>query len=83
LGHPPEALVHVGDEPQADVNGAGRAGFGAIWINAGDQPFEGDFPPLARIGCLADLATLMDISLDALCEPAVSQTQGVSCLLRH
>jgi putative hydrolase of the HAD superfamily len=73
LGQPPEALLHVGDEPRADVKGACRAGLGAIWINADGQPFEGDFPPLARIRRLADLAILMDISLDAPGEPPISQ----------
>ncbi len=32
-GVPPGAVLHVGDDADADVEGARRAGFGTVWVN--------------------------------------------------
>jgi HAD superfamily hydrolase (TIGR01509 family) len=57
LGLPPSAVIHVGDEPRADVYGAGRAGMTAIWINPDRAPYTGDAPPLLSVTTLAELPT--------------------------
>lgn len=41
LGVPPEASLHVGDDPIADVEGARRAGMRAVWL---DRSRPGDPP---------------------------------------
>ena len=48
LGHAPEAVLHVGDDPLADVLGALRAGLPAAWINrhAADWPHDDERPHL-------------------------------------
>lgn len=56
LGLPPSAAAHVGDEIDADVEGAGRAGLSAIWINPHRTPYEGDFPPLFNVTTLLELS---------------------------
>lgn len=54
---PPSAVIHVGDEPRADICGASRAGMGAIWINPERAPYKGDIPPLVSVTTLAELLT--------------------------
>jgi HAD superfamily hydrolase (TIGR01549 family) len=42
LGQPPEAVLHIGDDPHTDVLGARRAGLRAGWINAAGEPWMQD-----------------------------------------
>jgi putative hydrolase of the HAD superfamily len=52
--------VHVGDDPDADVEGARRAGIRPVWVNrhAADWP-EPLAPPEHTVASLAELVTLL------------------------
>ncbi|MDE2305697.1 MAG: HAD family hydrolase [Gammaproteobacteria bacterium] len=41
-------IVHVGDDPYADVEGARRAGLQAVWINRHARPWPADLAPPER-----------------------------------
>ena len=50
----PAEVVHVGDDPDLDVRGAKNAGLHAVWINRGNQQWQGeDVPPM--INTLEDI----------------------------
>ncbi len=49
-------VLHVGDDPHADVVGAERAGLRAVWINRGAGAWPGEFAAPARtVRSLAEL----------------------------
>lgn len=50
-----EQVVHVGDEPETDVECARRAGIAAVWVNRVAAPWPYREPPAAEIGSLAEL----------------------------
>lgn len=50
-----EAVVHVGDEPETDVECARRAGITAVWVNRAAAPWPQCAPPAAEIRSLAEL----------------------------
>jgi 2-haloalkanoic acid dehalogenase type II len=50
-------VLHVGDDPLADVAGAQRAGLQAIWLNRDARPWPDSLgPPPRTLATLADLA---------------------------
>jgi FMN hydrolase / 5-amino-6-(5-phospho-D-ribitylamino)uracil phosphatase len=54
-----EAL-HVGDDPEADVEGARHAGIRPVWLNRrGSRWPDGLTPPEHAVGSLAELVTLL------------------------
>lgn len=48
-GVEPGAVVHVGDEPEADVMGAARHGMHAVWANRFQRPWPADIPAVAHV----------------------------------
>jgi len=49
-------VLHIGDDPLADVAGATRAGMHAVWLNREARDWPQDLPPPARtISTLAEL----------------------------
>jgi putative hydrolase of the HAD superfamily len=59
LGVPPEAILHVGDDPAMDVAGARDAGLQVAWLNRNGEAWPdalGDAPALVvrELGALAD-----------------------------
>jgi HAD superfamily hydrolase (TIGR01509 family) len=49
-------VLHVGDDPLADVVGATRAGMQAVWLNRDARPWPTQFSPPARtISTLAEI----------------------------
>jgi 2-haloalkanoic acid dehalogenase type II len=62
LGLPPDAVLHVGDDPELDVAGARGAGLRTAWLNRapGDPPCRPEADVIVR-----DLHELADL-LDAL-----------------
>jgi FMN hydrolase / 5-amino-6-(5-phospho-D-ribitylamino)uracil phosphatase len=55
-GVPPSEVLHVGDDPLADVVGATQAGMQAIWINRDARTWPEHFAPPARtVTTLADI----------------------------
>ena len=63
LGAPPDAAVHVGDNPRDDVAGAVAAGLGAVWIDRGQwqPPAPGEPAPHAVARALLELPGLLGI----------------------
>jgi putative hydrolase of the HAD superfamily len=53
LSATPAEAVHVGDHPRNDVEGAKRAGLGAIWLRRGDKQLT--VAPDARVDTLAQV----------------------------
>ena len=49
-------VLHIGDDPLADVVGATRAGMQAVWLNRDARPWPAQFAPPARtISTLAEI----------------------------
>lgn len=61
LGLPPDAVLHVGDDPELDVIGAARAGLRTAWINRSGHAWTWDAPrPDLELSDLAALADWLD-----------------------
>lgn len=62
-GVPAEAIVHVGDHPEHDIDGARRAGLRTVWMNnrgkRWDDEASGLAPADAEIGCLSELPSVI------------------------
>ncbi|MEO0975336.1 MAG: HAD family hydrolase, partial [Pseudomonadota bacterium] len=66
-GVAPREVVHVGDHPLADVEGALGAGMGAVWLNRCGSPWPEELSPVLRaegdahheIRTLAELEALL------------------------
>jgi FMN hydrolase / 5-amino-6-(5-phospho-D-ribitylamino)uracil phosphatase len=55
-GVAPEQILHIGDDPHADVVGATQAGMHAVWINRDAKVWPQEFDPPARtISTLAEI----------------------------
>jgi FMN hydrolase / 5-amino-6-(5-phospho-D-ribitylamino)uracil phosphatase len=55
-GVEPIEILHVGDDPLADVVGATRAGMQAVWLNRDARPWPSQFaPPLRTVTTLAEI----------------------------
>jgi putative hydrolase of the HAD superfamily len=53
---PPIEVLHVGDDPLADVVGATQAGLQAVWLNRDARTWPEQFAPPARtVTTLADI----------------------------
>lgn len=53
-------VVHVGDDPHADVEGARAVGMHAIWIDRFQRPWPESLPaPAVRVGCLKELCEVL------------------------
>ncbi len=60
LGVAPGELLHVGDDPVMDVEGARAAGCIAVWLDRGDHVWPATLQqPVHRIASLAGLAALL------------------------
>jgi putative hydrolase of the HAD superfamily len=68
-GGPAASILHVGDDPRADVAGARRAGWRAVWLHSGNHgsplpgagrvPEEGAPPADAEIDRLEEIVALL------------------------
>lgn len=54
-GAAPSSVVHVGDNPGHDIDGAKAVGFRAVWINADHEPWGGNSEPDAIIRHIREL----------------------------
>jgi putative hydrolase of the HAD superfamily len=55
-GVEPADVLHVGDDPLADVVGALRAGMQAVWLNRDGRPWPTDLePPPRTVSTLSDI----------------------------
>ena len=51
-----DQVLHIGDDPLADVVGATRAGMQAVWLNRDARPWPSQFERPARtISTLAEI----------------------------
>ena len=56
-GVEPAEVLHVGDDPLADVVGATRAGMQAVWLNRQGRPWPDEFePPPRTVSTLAEIS---------------------------
>lgn len=51
----PEQVVHVGDHPVHDIQGAKAAGLWSIWVNLKAEQWPGIEMPDAQVSCLSEL----------------------------
>jgi putative hydrolase of the HAD superfamily len=58
-GIAPRHVVHVGDDPDADVEGARRAGVAAVWLNRYGNPWPRASQPPPAISSLVELDVLL------------------------
>ncbi|MCB1734769.1 MAG: HAD family hydrolase [Gammaproteobacteria bacterium] len=56
----PHEIVHVGDDPHHDVEGALNAGFHAIWVNRTAATWQHAFQPHATVKDLRELRAAID-----------------------
>jgi putative hydrolase of the HAD superfamily len=55
-GVEPGEVLHIGDDPLADVVGAAQAGMQAVWLNREARTWPSEFaPPLRTISTLAEI----------------------------
>ena len=59
VGLPAGRIVHIGDHPEQDVEGARGAGFQVIWLNRADRAWPLDTPPPPTATCLEHAARLL------------------------
>ncbi|MFO1406253.1 MAG: HAD family hydrolase [Steroidobacteraceae bacterium] len=61
-GLDPATVLHVGDDPDADVEGARRAGLAAVWVNRAGRAWpDGIEPPSHEVRTLDGLVELLDL----------------------
>ena len=58
---PPDAVLHVGDDPDLDVRGALGAGMRAAWINRHDRLWPGDLAESVEVRDLLALCDLLGV----------------------
>ena len=51
----PEQVIHIGDNPITDVQGAQELGMATIWVNVITQPWNHSFSAAQRITCISEL----------------------------
>lgn len=63
-GYAPTEILHVGDHPETDVNGAREAGLRTAWINRNDETWPDDLPePDAVVTSIPELHELLEVAL--------------------
>jgi len=60
LGLPPQAVLHVGDDPELDVAGARAAGLRTTWVNRGGMAWSLSEQPDLTVLNLTELADRLD-----------------------
>ena len=60
LGARPAQVVHVGDDPEHDVQGAANAGFRTVWLNRTGRDWPGGPAADAEIGDLQEQMCIRD-----------------------
>lgn len=51
----PEQVIHIGDNPQHDVEGARHVGLWTVWVDLHGRAWNGGEPADATVGCLRDI----------------------------
>ncbi len=58
-GYGPEEIIHVGDHPIADVDGARRAGFHTMWIQRHAEVWHEEFQPDFSIASMNEAVSIL------------------------
>lgn len=58
-GFEPHEVIHVGDHPIADIDGARRAGLQTMWMQRNGEKWEQDFEPDYRISSLIEAVEIL------------------------
>lgn len=60
-GTQPEQVIHIGDSPEHDIQGAHNAGIHSLWVNLEGRSWDaGDIqPPTLEARCLSEIPTLI------------------------
>ena len=79
-GLEPDEIVHVGDHPEADVAGAKRLGWYAVWVNRERAPRPHGAPAAdGEVACLSELPAVIDrIEAGARAAPGSAPPPGAS-----
>ena len=56
----PSEMIHVGDHPQHDIEGAAAVGIRTVWINRQRETWSGALAPDAQITNLTELEVLLE-----------------------
>lgn len=59
LGCEPESMVHIGDDPTCDVQGAQQMGMKAVWLNRAQHQLPDNIRPDAEIASLYELHAVL------------------------
>ena len=54
-GVKPHQVIHVGDHPEHDIQGAQRAGIYTLWVNLNNDLWPGGKPPDLEVSCLSEI----------------------------
>ncbi|NJN45382.1 MAG: HAD family hydrolase [Candidatus Competibacteraceae bacterium] len=60
LDLPPEQILHVGDDPHHDVQGAAQVGLRTVWVNRTQRGWPGGQRADAEIQTLEELEALLE-----------------------
>lgn len=60
-GVPAEQLLHVGDDPVRDIQGASALGIRTVWVNPDDSAWPGGDEPDAMIRNISELPALLGL----------------------
>ena len=62
-GLPPEAVLHIGDDPIADVHGARQIGMQTVWLNRTGERWPAAHGPEPQMaGSMDDILTMLGVS---------------------
>jgi len=64
-----EKFLHIGNDPERDVRGAANAGMHTLWINVGEEPWQGDDRPDMELRYIRELLPLLHAAQDTSCRP--------------
>ena len=67
----PEQVIHIGDNPHHDIEGAKNAGLWTIWVNLDNRHWPDGLPADQDVGCLGEIP-------DAVAEISARATQRVT-----
>lgn len=66
-GHAPTEILHVGDHPETDVNGAREAGLRTAWINRNEEEWPDELPePDAVVTTIPELQELLEPAMQRM-----------------
>ena len=57
----PEQVIHIGDNPVADVQGANDAGLWSIWVNLKGEAWAHGHKPSQEVRCLTEIPAAIDL----------------------